>query len=235
MPWGAPSRALIWSRRRKPGQDLTLTIDRRIQFLAHPRAPDTLLRTPAPAAVRGGDRRCHRRSAGDGEPADLQPERGRLSVTPYTHRNRAVTDVIEPGSTMKPLTVAAALEAGVITPHSMFNTNPGWMPNGRFRTTDHRNYGVLDTTGVITKSSNVGAAQIVRKAAQPGLLRLPAPLRLWPAARTAASRASRPACCCRAGALERHHQADHVLRLRPVVPRRCRSRRPTPRSATAAS
>ena len=46
---------------------------------------------------------------------------------------------------------------------SMFDTNPGWMPNGRFRTTDHRNYGMLDTTGVITKSSNVGAAKIVAK------------------------------------------------------------------------
>jgi cell division protein FtsI (penicillin-binding protein 3) len=79
------------------------------------------------------------------------------------HRNRAVTDLMEPGSTMKPLTVAAALEAGVITTHSRFDTNPGWIPNGSYRTTDHRNYGVLDTTGVITKSSNVGASLIVRR------------------------------------------------------------------------
>jgi cell division protein FtsI (penicillin-binding protein 3) len=64
---------------------------------------------------------------------------------------------------MKPLTVAAALEAGVITPHSMFDTNPGWMPNGKYRTTDTHNHGVLDTTGVITKSSNVGAAKIAAK------------------------------------------------------------------------
>jgi cell division protein FtsI (penicillin-binding protein 3) len=48
----------------------------------------------------------------------------------------------------------------VITPRTLFNTNPGWIPNGRYRTTDHHNYGVLDTTGVITKSSNVGAAKI---------------------------------------------------------------------------
>ena len=68
------------------------------------------------------------------------------------HRNRAVTDLFEPGSTMKPLTVAAGLEAGVISPASMFNTNPGWIANGRYRTTDTHNYGVLDTTGVIRKS-----------------------------------------------------------------------------------
>ncbi|CAN5633022.1 hypothetical protein BH23PSE2_BH23PSE2_09050 [soil metagenome] len=61
---------------------------------------------------------------------------------------------------MKPITVAAALQAGAITPKSKFNTSPGWIPNGRYRTSDFRNYGVLDTTGVITKSSNVGAAKI---------------------------------------------------------------------------
>jgi cell division protein FtsI (penicillin-binding protein 3) len=79
------------------------------------------------------------------------------------HRNRAVTDLMEPGSTMKPLTVAAALEAHAITPHTVFDTSPGWMPNGRFRTTDTHNYGVLDTTGVIRKSSNVGAAKIAAR------------------------------------------------------------------------
>src|SRR3970040_874921 len=64
---------------------------------------------------------------------------------------------------MKPLTVAAALEAGAITPATRFDTNPGWIANGRYRTTDHHNYGVLDTTGVITKSSNIGAAKIVAR------------------------------------------------------------------------
>ncbi|MGH8076748.1 MAG: peptidoglycan D,D-transpeptidase FtsI family protein [Lysobacter sp.] len=146
----------------EPGQDLTLTIDRRIQFLAHRELRSTLLRTGA--------------SSGSAVVLDVATGEVLAMVNlptynpnavdvgnPDTHRNRAVTDVIEPGSTMKPLTVAAALEAGVITPRTVFNTNPGWMPNGRFRTTDHHNYGVLDTTGVITKSSNVGAAQIVAK------------------------------------------------------------------------
>src|SRR3546814_9024934 len=80
-----------------------------------------------------------------------------------SHRNRAVTDLIEPGSTLKPLTVAAALEAGVVTPDTLIDTNPGWMPNGRYRTTDTRNHGVLTVTGVITTSSNVGVSKIVAK------------------------------------------------------------------------
>ncbi|MBS0201211.1 MAG: penicillin-binding protein 2, partial [Proteobacteria bacterium] len=49
------------------------------------------------------------------------------------------------------------------TPHTLFNTNPGRIPNGNYWTTDTHNHGVLDTTGVITKSSNVGAALIVRR------------------------------------------------------------------------
>ena len=147
-------------RAAMPGKSLTLTIDRRIQYLAYRELKRALAETGAvsgsavvldvatgevlamanlpsfnPNAVSGGNRDAH--------------------------RNRAVTDLIEPGSTVKPLTVAAGLEAGVITPKTVFNTNPGWIANGRYRTTDTHNYGVLDTTGVITKSSNVGVSKIV--------------------------------------------------------------------------
>ncbi|WP_206860011.1 penicillin-binding transpeptidase domain-containing protein [Lysobacter changpingensis] len=146
----------------EPGRDLTLTIDRRIQFLAMRELRGALERTGASS----GSAVVLDIATGEVLAMANLPTYNPNAVgvgNPDTHRNRAVTDVIEPGSTMKPLTVAAALEAGVITPHTMFDTNPGWMPNGRFRTTDHRNYGMLDTTGVITKSSNVGAAKIVAK------------------------------------------------------------------------
>ncbi|MDQ3205421.1 MAG: penicillin-binding protein 2 [Pseudomonadota bacterium] len=145
-----------------PGRDLTLTIDRRIQYLAFRELRSALERTGASAGsavvldiatgevLAMANLPTYNPNAVDGANAD-------------TRRNRAVTDVIEPGSTMKPLTVAAALQAGAITPETLFNTNPGWMPNGRYRTSDHRNYGVLDTTGVITKSSNVASSQIVHK------------------------------------------------------------------------
>ncbi len=146
-------------RAAEPGKNITLTIDRRIQFLAYRELRRALLDSGATS----------------GSAVVLDVATGEVlamanlpSFNPNAvglgnrdaHRNRAVTDLIEPGSTMKPLTVAAALESGAITAQSVFNTNPGWIANGKYRTTDTHNYGVLNTTGIITKSSNVGAAKI---------------------------------------------------------------------------
>ena len=149
-------------RAAQPGRDLTLSIDRRIQYLAHRELRNAL----------------NQFSASSGTAVVLDVATGEVlamvnlptfnpnavgSSPRDAHRNRAVTDLFEPGSTMKPLTVAAGLEAGVITPTTLFNTNPGSIANGRYRTNDTHNYGVLDTTGVIRKSSNVGAAMIARQ------------------------------------------------------------------------
>nr|AOH35246.1 cell division protein [Luteimonas sp. JM171] len=146
-------------RPAEPGRDLVLSIDRRIQFLAHRELRNTLVRTGASA----------------GSAVILDVATGEViamanlpTYNPHVvsgddrdaRRNRAVTDLIEPGSTIKPLTVAAALQAGVVTPTTPVDTSPGWMPNGRYRTSDVRNYGLLDVTGVITKSSNVGTAKL---------------------------------------------------------------------------
>ncbi len=149
-------------RAAQPGHDLALSIDRRIQYLTYRELRNAVAETGASSGsavvldVATGEVLAMANipsfnpNAVGGRPRDA-------------HRNRAVTDLMEPGSTMKPLTVAAALEAGVITPATLFDTNPGWIPNGRYRTTDTHNYGVLDTTGVIRKSSNVGAAMIARR------------------------------------------------------------------------
>ena len=83
---------------------------------------------------------------------------------PDARRNRAVTDLVEPGSTMKPLTIATALQAGAVTKDTIIDTNPGYMTLGRFTIRDvPRNNGVLNVTGVITRSSNVGAAKVAAK------------------------------------------------------------------------
>ncbi len=148
-------------RAAEPGKDLTLSIDRRIQYLAYRELKHMLLESGASSGsvvvldVATGEVLAMANlpsfnpNAVDGRNRDAR-------------RNRAVTDLIEPGSTMKPLTVAAALEANAVTPTTRFDTNPGWIANGRYRTTDHRNYGVLDVTGIITKSSNVGAAKLAK-------------------------------------------------------------------------
>ena len=149
-------------RAAQPGKDLRLTIDRRIQYLTYRELKAMLEQS----------------GASSGSAVVLDVETGEVlamanlpsfnpnnvgSADREAHRNRALTDLLEPGSTMKPLTVAAGIEAGVINARSTFNTNPGWIANGKYRTTDHHNYGGLDTTGVIQKSSNVGVSLSARK------------------------------------------------------------------------
>ena len=147
-------------RPAQPGKDLTLSIDRRIQYLAHRELRNAIVASGASAGssvildVATGEVLAM---------ANLPAYNPHVlgSTDREARRNRAVTDLIEPGSTIKPLTVAAGLEAGTIRPDTRIDTNPGWIPNGRYRTTDFRNYGVLDVTGVLTKSSNVGVSKIV--------------------------------------------------------------------------
>lgn len=75
-------------------------------------------------------------------------------------RNRGAIDMFEPGSTMKPFTISAALESGKYTANTIINTAPGSMRIGDHTIRDTHNYGALTLAGVIIKSSNVGAAKI---------------------------------------------------------------------------
>jgi cell division protein FtsI (penicillin-binding protein 3) len=75
-------------------------------------------------------------------------------------RNRAITDVFEPGSTMKLATLSAALESKRYTLSSVLDTSPGYLRLGRKTIRDARNYGRIDLSDVIAKSSNVGVSKI---------------------------------------------------------------------------
>lgn len=146
-------------REPQPGRDLTLSIDRRIQYLAYRELKSAVLKHGARAGsiivmdVRNGEilAMVNQPSFNPNAVGHSQPAQ---------RRNRALTDVIEPGSVMKPFTIAAALESGKWTPTTPVDTNPGWLAMSGYTIHDVHNHGMLDLTGVLTKSSNVGAAEI---------------------------------------------------------------------------
>ena len=147
-------------RAPQPGRDLTLSIDRRIQFLAYSELGSTLEKFQADSGsivvldVKTGEVLAMV-NLPTYNPNDVAASK------PGQRRNRAMTDVIEPGSTMKPFTLAAALSSGKFTPTTpIIDTTGGhWYFQGH-DIHDTHNYGLLTPTGVITKSSNVGAAKI---------------------------------------------------------------------------
>ncbi len=156
-------------RTPRPGRELRLSVDKRIQYLAYRELKSAL------AGYRAQSGSVVILDVTSGEvlamvtlpaynPNNLDGARaGRL-------RNRAVTDSFEPGSTIKPFTIAAALEAGLYYPDTLIDTAPGFFKVGDKSVRDLHNYGRIDVATVIQKSSNVGAAKIS--------LNMP-PERLW--------------------------------------------------------
>ncbi|MFC5437296.1 peptidoglycan D,D-transpeptidase FtsI family protein [Rhodanobacter umsongensis] len=147
-------------RAPKPGQNLTLSIDRRIQFLAYNELKNTLEKSQADSgSMVVLDARTGEVLAMVNLPT-YNPN-ALSDSKPGQRRNRAMTDVLEPGSTVKPILMAAALSSGKFTPTSpIIDTTGGhWFFQGH-DIHDTHNYGLLTPTGVITKSSNVGAAHI---------------------------------------------------------------------------
>jgi len=142
-----------------PGHDLTLSIDSRIQYLAY---------TALAQAV-------DQHHAASGSMVILDPRNGEVLAmvnvpsynpnalddsVPASRRNRAITDVVEPGSTMKPFTIATALESGKWTPSTRIDTTPGTFTLSGHLIRDDKNEGLIDVSHVITYSSNVGASKI---------------------------------------------------------------------------
>ncbi|MFA7592577.1 MAG: penicillin-binding transpeptidase domain-containing protein [Thiohalobacteraceae bacterium] len=143
----------------RPGRDLKLSIDRRIQYLAYRELKAVVQQHKA----RSGSVVVLDTTTGEVLAMVNQPSfnpNNRTRLTPDATRNRAVTDVFEPGSTLKPFTVAVALESGHYRPDTPIDTNPGFYRVGINTVRDVHNYGALDVTGVIRKSSNVGVAKI---------------------------------------------------------------------------
>jgi len=140
------------------GTELKLSIDKRIQYLAY---------REIVAAVKHHEAKSGSLVMLDVKTGEVIAMVGHPSFNPNnrswsknTTRNRIVTDVYEPGSTMKVFTVAAGLESGIFTPQTIIDTSPGVFKVGKHSISDHHNYGHIDVTTIITKSSNIGASKI---------------------------------------------------------------------------
>lgn len=142
-------------RAPRPGEDLLTSIDLRIQYLAY---------RELKAAVQE-----HRAKAGSlvildvdsgevlamvNQPAYNPNDRDQVAASRY--RNRAATDIFEPGSSIKPFIAAAGIASGRYHPNTVIDTSPGYVNIGSRRIPDHTNLGAVPLTTVLARSSNVG-------------------------------------------------------------------------------
>jgi len=143
----------------RPGRDLRLSIDLRLQYLQHRELQRAVAVTGAKAAsVVTLDANTGEVLAMVNHPTYNPNNRQDIKVA-HT-RNRAIIDAIEPGSTVKPLTLAAALETGRYTKDTLIDTSPGRIRVAGKVIPDPRNYGVISLARVIEKSSQVGISKI---------------------------------------------------------------------------
>ncbi len=150
-------------KQARPGKDLQLSIDRRLQYQAYIALHEAV--------------RKHKASSGSLVAMDVKtgevlamtnaptynPNNPRDRSDAARKRNRAVIDQFEPGSTMKPFTIAAALESGRFKPNDILYTSPGYYRVGRYEVRDSKDYGWLDLRGIIKKSSNVGVTKVAQQ------------------------------------------------------------------------
>jgi cell division protein FtsI (penicillin-binding protein 3) len=146
-------------RAPQEGRDLALSIDSRLQYMAFRELKTAV---DANKAKAGGlvilDVRSGEILALANLPTYNPNNRGH--VARERMRNRALTDTFEPGSTLKPFTIAAALEAGKVRPGTIVDTSPGTLTIGNATVHDAHREGALTVEQVVQKSSNVGAAKI---------------------------------------------------------------------------
>jgi len=143
----------------KAGKALALSIDLRLQYLAHSELRDVVQQYGAKSAsLVMVDVETGEVLAMANQPT-YNPN-NRRNLQPAAMRNRALIDVFEPGSTVKPFSIAAALGTGKYHPESVINTLPGWMRIGRYTIRDVSRGGQLNLTEILMKSSNVGISKI---------------------------------------------------------------------------
>ena len=156
---GAVIEEINQVRAAQSGKDIYSSIDMRLQYIAY----RSLARAIKYHAAKSGsavllDARTGEVLAMVNQPS-YNPNQGKKQ-TAGERRNRALTDVFEPGSAIKPFTLAAAIDRGLYSQKSIIDTSPGWYMVSGHPIKDHRNYGALDLPSILRKSSNVGASRI---------------------------------------------------------------------------
>jgi len=146
-------------RSPRDGRNLALSLDARLQYFAYRELKAAVHRHRAIAGsavlldARTGEVLAMVNQPGYNPNGNRSNKDGRL-------RNRAVTDVFEPGSTMKPFVVAAALQQGVVEAAAVVDTSPGRLRVANFTVSDHKDLGRIDLATLLSRSSNVGAAKL---------------------------------------------------------------------------
>lgn len=156
---GAVIEEINQVRAAQSGKDIYSSIDMRLQYIAY----RSLARAIKYHAAKSGsavllDARTGEVLAMVNQPS-YNPNQGKKQ-TAGERRNRALTDVFEPGSAIKPFTFAAAIDRGLYSQKSLIDTSPGWYMVSGHPIKDPRDYGELDLPSILRKSSNVGASRI---------------------------------------------------------------------------
>lgn len=146
-------------RPMRPGKNMSLSIDMRLQYLAY-RELKAAIQTHR---ARAGSLVLIDVSTGEVLAMVNQPTfnpNDRTQLKPAGYKNRAVTDLVEPGSTIKPFVVAAALASGKYTTSSIIDTSPGLVKVGIKVIEDKHNLGAIDLATALARSSNVAMTRI---------------------------------------------------------------------------
>lgn len=143
----------------KDGQNIQLSIDLRLQYLTYQSLKEAVTHYRA----RSGSAVVLDTQTGEVLAMVNQPSfnpNNRRGLKSSDYRNRAVTDLFEPGSTVKPFTMASGLQSGKFKPNSVIDTHPGTLRVSGHTIKDFRDYGQIDMATLIQKSSNVGASKM---------------------------------------------------------------------------
>ncbi|MCK2182630.1 penicillin-binding protein 2 [Halomonas sp. YJPS3-2] len=150
----------------EPGGDLTLALDQRLQYMAYRELKSAVEENDADGGVLVTlDARTGEVLAMANQPS-YNPN-NRAGLDPSGLRNRAIVDVFEPGSVMKPLAMSALLETGKFPPDTVVDTSPGWMVIDGYTIKDVINHGKLTLAGILEHSSNIGMSKLTLQLDEP--------------------------------------------------------------------